>query len=739
MSSDDSFRPATLLLKGDETGVARRDDGDGHIAGKLKRLVALQGSDPGFYLLAVHSFVESFLRDRYALYSERESFPDLLYYFRSELEAQSSDIPLIKILGEMARCQHLANKVRHEFLRLDPEEAVATTYRIATFCRYLDLPCKDVIVDLEKSLALWHERSNRWSEMQELKKASYEIIRERKENQKLSIDLEELQTVSKRYESVRKVKLQLELDIEELKNVKEESRTKIDSLRKRRFQIEEEKRALATKLSELEENNSYLLNLTRLSSYTRSRLDYERAVTHLTQEQEKIIAEIDFGKDFLIKGTAGTGKTLVLLKALEKVRKLDRDELDLDQGAASTLLLTYTRTLVKYDRYLADIMKTGEAANSIETADKYIRDVLQLFLPQSDLDYDLPGQFSKPEHTGGLLSGKQLSEEIEDYLFANNISEEEYLVALKPRTGMSKSLTRPQRKMVWQARQAFIEHMESTNRYSKNYTRIKLLNLVEADPVKAHLLQYDFIFVDEVQDLAAVDLALLKKLAGRTIIMAGDADQAIYQPGFTFSRAGIDITGRSRILRINFRNTVQIHEAAESFRNRGGVAESNQGYTPEAFRIGPSPECFVAGETTDLVSKVLLQIKLYIETLDYDSENICLVAPSNDLLSMLEVALKEAGYRPFDLRKREFSFHRQSIIRLSTLHSSKGLDFPVVLLFLPELPFVSDRYDQTSRDKIMRNMIYVAMTRAMDHLNVFLTDQDQTDSLILDDLRESLP
>jgi len=59
---------------------------------------------------------------------------------------------------------------------------------------------------------------------------------------------------------------------------------------------------------------------------------------------------------------------------------------------------------------------------------------------------------------------------------------------------------------------------------------------------------------------------------------------------------------------------------------------------------------------------------------------------------------------------------------VTTLHSSKGLDFPVVLLYLPSLPTAGE-FDEKSADSLARNLIYVAMTRAMDNLNVFVMEE----------------
>jgi superfamily I DNA/RNA helicase len=57
-------------------------------------------------------------------------------------------------------------------------------------------------------------------------------------------------------------------------------------------------------------------------------------------------------------------------------------------------------------------------------------------------------------------------------------------------------------------------------------------------------------------------------------------------------------------------------------------------------------------------------------------------------------------------------------VRLSTLHSSKGLDFPVVLMYLPEMPPAKE-IDPPYQDRLYRNLQYVAMTRGMDVVEIF--------------------
>jgi superfamily I DNA/RNA helicase len=68
-------------------------------------------------------------------------------------------------------------------------------------------------------------------------------------------------------------------------------------------------------------------------------------------------------------------------------------------------------------------------------------------------------------------------------------------------------------------------------------------------------------------------------------------------------------------------------------------------------------------------------------------------------------------------------------VRVSTLQSSKGLDFPVALLYLPSLP-ISAEYDEAAADGLACNLIYVAMTRAKDNLNVFVIEDTKERAVV---------
>jgi DNA helicase IV len=184
-----------------------------------------------------------------------------------------------------------------------------------------------------------------------------------------------------------------------------------------------------------------------------------------------------------------------------------------------------------------------------------------------------------------------------------------------------------------------------------------------------------------------------------------------------YKRAGVDLSGRSRVLRTSFRNTRAIQQVADAYRRLSGL-EDDEGAGATAFREGPVPELYTAATREELARLLLRKASLFIERLGYDPENLTVLAPTKTDLVTIGDMLGHAGYRHANIRDDDFSFKEPATIRLSTLHSSKGLDFAVVLLYLPALP-PRGAYDDRASSALVRNLIYVAMTRAMDNLNVF--------------------
>jgi len=78
---------------------------------------------------------------------------------------------------------------------------------------------------------------------------------------------------------------------------------------------------------------------------------------------------------------------------------------------------------------------------------------------------------------------------------------------------------------------------------------------------------FDAVLVDEIQDLRPVELRFLRALVGKSperLALYGDAGQRLYAGGVTLSAFGIDVRGRSHVLRLDYRTTEQIRRAADS-------------------------------------------------------------------------------------------------------------------------------------------------------------------------------
>src|SRR5690606_21291188 len=72
--------------------------------------------------------------------------------------------------------------------------------------------------------------------------------------------------------------------------------------------------------------------------------------------------------------------------------------------------------------------------------------------------------------------------------------------------------------------------------------------------------------IDEAQDISVSQLRFFAALAGgksNGIFFAGDLGQRIFQPPFSWKSLGVDVRGRSRSLRVNYRTSHQIRKQAD--------------------------------------------------------------------------------------------------------------------------------------------------------------------------------
>lgn len=695
------------------------------------RLYALQQSDEGMFVLAVHSFVESFIRNN--IQDGDASIPEtpfhaLINAYRDHLlaKADGTFIKYLDVLGNLCKYHKNTNEVRHRFALLDKDDVCIATQHLNCFCKLSGIHTGEQFNNLLAALSVWDERRPYHELVLENKKLGLINKQLSQDHQKMTEELAALQGLKEEQDHLHFELEQATRALNEEKKRSGNRSDKIDQLRQEHARLKNELKEKTREIAQYRETEDTISLFNKQLMLARTRLDYEQMILRLSSEQQAVLSQIGLDSDFLIKGSAGTGKTLVLLKAVEKAKGRGlgqanaQDEFEMHELQGSIALLTYTTTLVKYDQWLSTLMMNGvlNESDRISTVDAFLLDSLEQLVPGVKVLFDSSFLERLAEEYGKdcELSVKELAAEAEDFIWSGHVSKEEYLDEGIARSGRKKQLVKEKRIVVWNAVCAMREEMVRQKTYSRCAAACEILD-------RGPIPQVDYLFVDEVQDLPAVILKCCRALTRRSVILAGDADQSIYQNGFSFKRAGLDIAGHTRILKSNYRNTGPIHELAEKYRLRSS-------YDPQtaaiAWRRGTNPVHICSESGAELLELLAERIALFINTLGYEAHNLCILCSDKNNVKAIQEKLNGKNIVGRNIKDADFDFSSEGEVRISTLHSAKGLDFPLVFLYLNRTPYCGHLSEEEA-DKRIRNLIYVSLTRAMEHVDVFTLDKSTTD------------
>jgi superfamily I DNA/RNA helicase len=240
---------------------------------------------------------------------------------------------------------------------------------------------------------------------------------------------------------------------------------------------------------------------------------------------------------------------------------------------------------------------------------------------------------------------------------------------------------------------------------------------------------FSHVIVDEVQDVSGVGLRMLHALVGDApdgLLLVGDGQQQIFVGGYSLAEAGIDVRGRSTVLR-NYRNTVQIIQAAREVVEGDTYADLDGREEPgerriDAIRHGPEPIRMVAGSRTELDFALLDTLNRWRARPDMSLGDIAVLTLRNTDRQRLLRLLGRYGVPVIDLQGyRGATVDR---VKVGTYHRAKGLEFKAVLLPMwnqvsldrdaePGCEIDATGGERRERD---RRALFVAMTRARDEL-----------------------
>lgn len=237
--------------------------------------------------------------------------------------------------------------------------------------------------------------------------------------------------------------------------------------------------------------------------------------------------------------------------------------------------------------------------------------------------------------------------------------------------------------------------------------------------------QYAALLIDEAHDLKDEWLAAAAQMVDpstKSLLVLYDDAQSIYQKSrrkMSFSKLGIEAQGRTEILKINYRNTTEVLalavECAEGILEdrKDAAAEDMPLVMPQsAGRSGPVPVFLRFDSGRQEAEQIATSIAELVGQ-GRSPGDIAVIARFRKSLETVRAGLEVAGLPCSAPKTDRRSLPAGPVVTLTTFHSSKGLEFPIV--FAMGLDQLDDR--PASRLEELR-LLYVGMTRATHRLQL---------------------
>jgi hypothetical protein len=453
-----------------------------------------------------------------------------------------------------------------------------------------------------------------------------------------------------------------------------------------------------------------------------------RVFLHPSQRQ---LIERDWNGPVRVLGGAGTGKTVVAMhRAVWLARKYN------DLPGKSVLFTTFTRTLADdIASQIATITTPAERERiEVVNVDQWARGLLRRFGYRQDLlfddkrrrefwsraltrvpeDVDYPDSFYRAEFEQVVLA--QGCETADAYMVAS-------------RVGRGVQLTRAQRKALWPVFAEYRAQLRAANYRELEEAYRDALVLLKKEGTSLGIRS---IVVDETQDMSAAALSLLRAAVpsdANDLFLVGDAHQRIYRHKVTLSKVSIDIKGRGRRLRINYRTTDEIRRWATaklancSIDDLDGHPDTLVGY--RSLTHGAAPD-EITSPSRDAERKMLVDTITRLRCEGFADNNVCVVLRTNEEVDEYADWLKTAGVTVRRLDRSTPDDQDKPGVRVATMHRVKGLEFDAVIIAGYKSPeYYAERFGDNGDAGVMvdgltneRCLLHVAATRPKRYLLV---------------------
>jgi mRNA-degrading endonuclease RelE of RelBE toxin-antitoxin system len=465
---------------------------------------------------------------------------------------------------------------------------------------------------------------------------------------------------------------------------------------------------------------------------------WEKWTVFLHPEQRQWV-ERDYTGPARVSGSAGTGKTIV---ALHRAAHLARSHPE-----ARVLLTTFSDTLANALHTKLKRLVSSEPRLA-ERIDVHSVNAIGLRLHKSHCG---PASLASAKALRELIGDASKSVGGHKFSLQFLVTEWEQVVDAwqletwesyrdVARLGRKTRLPEAQRAVLW----SIFEKVRSGLKERKLITHAGLFTDLATALGGVKNPPFDFAVVDEAQDISVSQLRFLAALGGgrpNALFFAGDYGQRIFQQPFSWKSLRVDIRGRSRNLRVNYRTSHQIRMQADRLLGPqvtdvdGNLEDRSD--TVSVFN-GPPPVILVLPNEMEEIKTVGTWIAVQAKAGVLPHEFGVFVR-SEPQLERAQAAVKESGlpFKILDEHVETISGH----VSISTMHLAKGLEFRAVAVMAcdDEIIPLQERIETVGDDADLqevydteRHLLYVACTRARDHLLV--TGIDPV-SEFLDDLK----
>ncbi len=402
---------------------------------------------------------------------------------------------------------------------------------------------------------------------------------------------------------------------------------------------------------------------------------WDRWTVFLNPTQRRIV-EANFDGPFRVSGSAGTGKSIVAIHRAVHLASMNPESRVLLTTFSNTLandLRAKLRRLISKTPKLADQLEV----DAIDTVGQRLYRA-EFGFPQIATQemicrfvFDATDKAKLHGFSGGFLL-----DEWTNVIDAWQLRSWESYRDVR-RHGRKIRLPVERRLMLW----PIFKQVNSELRSQGLETPAGLFNSLAARIMERRNRPYDFVVVDEAQDISVAQRRFLVAIVGQQtngLFFAADLGQRIFQTPFSWKVLGVDVRGRSEVLKLNYRTSHHIRTATDRLLEReisdvDGNVEDRRATVSTFSGEPPSIEVFeTAQEETKTVSTWLQQ------RLDegVNADEIGAFVRSSGQLERAQSAVEDAGL-PFVILDGQ-NETGQYCVSISTMHRAKGLEFRAV-------------------------------------------------------------